>query len=92
MEISKEDINVDADGYDGAWLDNKKHGYGRQQYPAGSLYEGMFRKGLRHGEGKYTWSDGSYDGGWNRGKKDGYGYYVNEHGVRRKGFWANGQR
>jgi hypothetical protein len=31
----------------------------------GSKYEGDYKEGLKHGQGIYTWKDGSkYDGEW----------------------------
>jgi len=40
-------------------------------------YEGQFSKGLPHGEGKYTWENGSYYiGKWAEGNRQGIGKYV----------------
>ena len=40
-------------------------------------YEGKFKKGLPHGDGKYIWADGSiYVGGWYKGKQSGEGTYI----------------
>jgi hypothetical protein len=37
-------------------------------------YEGVFRSGLPHGKGKYTWKNGDwYDGEWAKGLKQGTG-------------------
>lgn len=38
----------------------------------GDVYEGEFHKGMQHGQGKYTWSNGeSFEGQWIKGKKEG---------------------
>ena len=47
----------------------------RVEYDNGS-YEGEIVDGLRHGKGKYTWSNGSeYEGDWVKGKRCGFGVY-----------------
>ena len=36
----------------------------------GSIYEGEFKNGKRHGQGTYTWSDGEvYVGNWKDGSR-----------------------
>lgn len=36
------------------------HGLGRLIYPDGSLYAGLFDKGIPHGEGRFISSNGWY--------------------------------
>jgi hypothetical protein len=56
-------------------------------------YEGSFRRGLPHGEGKYTWLNGDYyDGQWKNGKRHGKGTYVfSQDGeqVQLTGYWKD---
>ena len=80
--------------YFGQLKDGKYHGDKcKLQYPNGDIYEGSFREGFRHGQGKLTNKNNSYcyDGLWEYDKKNGkcvekiddetfYGYYKN--GVR----------
>lgn len=41
-----------------------------------SKYKGNWKKGLKHGNGKQTWNDGSYyDGDWVNDGIDGTGTY-----------------
>lgn len=35
--------------YQGQWVDGEKEGFGRQVWPDGSIYEGMWQKGMAHG-------------------------------------------
>ena len=35
------------------------------QYNTGSVYQGQWKGGMRHGKGKMTWTDGAYyEGDW----------------------------
>ncbi len=50
-------------------------------YKDNSKYIGQKVNGIRHGKGKFVYSDGGvYDGEWKYGSMDGYGklYYPNE--------------
>ena len=61
--------------YEGEWLAGLKHGYGVQEYGtfskwAGEKYEGYWKDDKRHGQGKYTWTDGGiYEGLYEKGEK-----------------------
>ena len=40
------------------------------------IYFGMYKNGMKEGQGIYTWSNGSsYDGEWKNGERSGYGTY-----------------
>jgi hypothetical protein len=57
------------------------------------IYEGEFKKGYPHGEGKYIWSgEDYYEGKFRKGKRDGYGkHYMMTNGKSSfiEGFWKN---
>ena len=60
--------------------------------PDGDIYEGGFKDGKRHGEGKITWPDGStYEGGWVNGEKHGTGTYTWPDGSKYVGGFKNGK-
>ena len=71
-----------ADGfckYKGEWKNDLYEGFGTLYYhdnnKEGDIeYEGSFKKGLAHGEGKY-YADGAieYDGEWVKDKREGFG-------------------
>jgi len=56
-------------------------------------YLGYFKQGVKHGSGKYVWSDGSYYLGlFKEGKMHGRGVFFESNGVKSKdGFWENGK-
>ena len=63
--------------YKGAWVDNNKHGIGKQMYPKCGEYYGYWENGERHGEGVMTYTNKDvYSGNWANGKKDGQGTYI----------------
>ena len=46
-------------------LEDNKIIYIEQSFPSGSRYQGFKLNGKRHGQGKFTFKDGSsYDGDW----------------------------
>ncbi len=46
-------------GYRGAHSgQERRQGFGVQEWPDGSRYEGEFVNGFKHGKGKYTWRNG----------------------------------
>jgi hypothetical protein len=48
-----------------------------QKYHDGIVYEGAWRDGKRHGQGKYTYADGAvYEGEWCDDKRHGRGKYT----------------
>jgi len=79
--------------YTGEWKDDKPHGRGLHVWNetravAGAAqkqmcnrYEGEFSDGLRHGLGKFYYSNGSmYDGEWEKNLKHGRGVFTFEDG------------
>lgn len=77
-------MDYDADGrsfYEGDWHDNLKHGWGIRQYESGNIYEGMWYKHQRQGEGKMIWRDRKggkeiFVGQWEAGIQHGKGKHV----------------
>jgi len=57
------------------------------------FYQGDFRKGYPHGEGKYIWSENNYyEGSFKKGKRDGFGkqYSIIQGRVSiTEGYWGN---
>jgi hypothetical protein len=43
--------------YKGRFVDGYPQGEGRAEYPDGTVYEGLWNKGLRHGEGTMFWTE-----------------------------------
>lgn len=59
--------------YEGEWLEDLKHGQGREFYPDKSYYEGTFYKGKKNGRGKLHISNGSeYVGEFKDDKMEGH--------------------
>lgn len=56
-------------------------------------YAGQFERDLKHGQGKFTYPDGStYEGNFRNDKFDGYGTYLFAADNREyKGYWSNGK-
>jgi len=74
-----------------------KNGFANGKGTASGIdhYQGMFRKGLPHGEGTYTWSTGEvYTGDWSDGLRQGYGIQThpsNGNDSIQSGMWKNDQ-
>jgi len=70
-----------------------KNGYAHGKGVARGIdkYEGRFKKGLPHGSGKYTWSNGDYyEGRFKKGEKHGRGYLYNKSKDEKlTGIWKN---
>lgn len=61
-----------ADVYSGSWLNNEKHGIGKQTYLGVGNYYGYWENGKRHGEGVMTYVNHDvYSGMWKDGNKNG---------------------
>ena len=52
-------------------------GRGKLQFKDGSYYDGEFKKGKMHGQGKYFWGESGhwFEGGYHEGVKHGEGCY-----------------
>lgn len=86
-------VCVDGNVYEGEWLDDKKHGQGREVYPNGARYVGTFLYSKRHGSGMTTNADGSiYDGEYVSGERYGYGRSIRADGSGYEGMYVRDMR
>ena len=54
-----------------------RDGYGIQEWPNGSKYEGEWNENKSAGKGKLIHSDGdTYEGEWKNDKANGFGIYI----------------
>ena len=62
-------IDIRGNRYDGAWKDDRAHGYGKKTFKkTGDVHEGYYVKDKRQGWGMYIWANGDkYVGNWHRG-------------------------
>jgi hypothetical protein len=66
--------DLEGNIYEGEFLNNKKHGLGKQIFANGDVYEGHWENGLMEGKGKLTMSSGDiYVGLFSKGLKHGKG-------------------
>ena len=77
--------------YEGDWVDDKMHGYGRYQFTSGGVYTGQWHEGQMQGQGKIVNADGtSYSGDWHGNRMHGEGLYIDFDGVKWEGIFNNG--
>ena len=63
--------------YEGAFVDEQRHGQGQQLYADGSIYRGEWVGDKRHGMGELVQPTGDmYRGAWEADEKHGEGSYV----------------
>ncbi|XP_061661514.1 MORN repeat-containing protein 3-like isoform X2 [Syngnathoides biaculeatus] len=90
---------VNGDNYTGEWLDNKKHGWGTQEWKStGAIYNGEWKFGKHDGYGifsilrpetkKYVTQ---YCGEWKNGMKHGHGSFFDVHATY-EGEWSEDNR
>ena len=79
--------------YTGQKVNGKIHGYGKQEFASGEVYEGDFENGIREGNGTYTWpGKGKYVGDFHNDKMDGQGTYTWADGSKYTGGWKADKR
>mmetsp|Transcript_42777 Transcript_42777/g.100281 ORF Transcript_42777/g.100281 Transcript_42777/m.100281 type:complete len:300 (-) Transcript_42777:46-945(-) len=82
--------------YEGAWVDDKPHGQGQQQWHDGRVYTGQFHQGTFAGDGEMIWHTQSgnaiYQGQYQDDVKHGLGKFVWPSGHAYDGQWAHGKR
>eukprot|EP00943_MAST-04B_sp_MAST-4B-sp1_P004177 g4177.t1 len=77
--------------YDGAWINDRREGFGFYSYKNGSTFEGEWINGVRNGSGVFQYPDGSYyNGKFLNDKRHGTGNYTAQDGTCYVGDWANG--
>ncbi|OAY78515.1 Phosphatidylinositol 4-phosphate 5-kinase 1 [Ananas comosus] len=81
----------DGATYRGAWVADRKHGYGAKHYANGDYYEGTWRRNAQEGQGRYVWRNGNqYIGEWRAGVISGRGVLIWANGNRYDGLWEGG--
>jgi len=55
-------LSIDGFKYEGEWVDNSPHGYGKAYYNDGSTFTGYFKEGKKHGKGFFSLGRVTYDG------------------------------
>ncbi|XP_022767259.1 phosphatidylinositol 4-phosphate 5-kinase 9-like isoform X2 [Durio zibethinus] len=77
-----------GDSYSGSLLGNVPEGQGKYVWQGGCVYEGEWRRGMRHGIGKIQWPSGTvYDGEFSGGYMHGTGTYIGSNKLTYKGRW-----
>ncbi len=83
------------EAYEGQWVDDNWHGEGTYWYrkDEGTVYEGEWDMGVRHGFGRISYKDGSYyRGDFVRDQMWGKGVYVGADGSQYDGEWRANMR
>jgi hypothetical protein len=79
----------DGSTYGGSFLNNLPHGYGRQQYKNGNVYEGYWVQGKKSGQGVFTFASGNvFNGQFEKDVIKGSGRMFYKNGVVYNGQWA----
>ncbi|KAL9429445.1 hypothetical protein AB3S75_031286 [Citrus x aurantiifolia] len=77
-----------GESYSGSLLGNLPEGLGKYIWSDGCIYEGEWRRGMRHGNGKIRWPSGTvYEGEFSGGYIHGTGTYIGSDGLTYKGRW-----
>lgn len=64
--------------FSGAWVKDKRNGFGKIEFATGDKYEGMWVDDYRGMKGIYTWKNGNvYDGEWKTDERNGKGVQKN---------------
>ena len=60
-------------------------------YPSGAKYEGTYLNNNKHGQGVYTYSNGTIENGeWKNGKLNGYAILYDVNGsILKEGIWKD---
>ena len=90
LEIYKDDVLIALPNCEGRNTKKWSGCIGTEKYEE-DVYEGEYYDGLKNGNGKYTWSDGTvYEGNWVNDVLNGNGKYTWSDGVVYEGNWVNG--
>jgi len=78
--------------YDGAFVNDEKHGFGRHVAINGDIYSGHFEHDLRQGDGELLMTGGErYVGAYHQGKKHGHGFLHLADGSTYQGTFVDNQ-
>eukprot|EP00808_Paulinella_micropora_P002615 g83051.t1 len=82
-------VKMLREGYEGQRnAAGQAHGFGKNTYANGDVYEGEWQAGKMHGTGKYTFASGDvYEGEWQANQKHGKGKYTYANGGVYEGEW-----
>eukprot|EP00927_Polykrikos_kofoidii_P052245 TRINITY_DN46025_c0_g1_i1.p1 TRINITY_DN46025_c0_g1~~TRINITY_DN46025_c0_g1_i1.p1 ORF type:complete len:266 (-),score=27.29 TRINITY_DN46025_c0_g1_i1:77-874(-) len=83
--------------YDGQWVDDIQHGFGKQMWPDGRLYTGEFSMGMFDGHGSMVWPTDAggvmiYDGQYKNDRHHGTGTCTWSDGSTYSGQWEHGKK
>jgi len=82
--------------YSGQWKNDQRDGHGVQKWQDGRMYDGQFKEGKFHGQGRMEWNMKNglmvYEGQYVDDLKDGKGRYTWPDGRAYDGEWKRGQR
>lgn len=79
--------------YIGDFVNDKKEGYGIQQYSTGDKYVGQWKDNKQSGNGTMRYITGDeYCGSWKEGKRSGFGVYFYSNVGVYTGEWQAGKR
>ncbi|KAJ8754158.1 hypothetical protein K2173_002057 [Erythroxylum novogranatense] len=77
-----------GESYFGSLLGSVPEGNGKYVWLDGCVYEGKWRRGMRHGNGKLLWPSGAaYEGEFSGGYIHGTGTYIGSTNLTYKGRW-----
>jgi len=76
--------------YEGQFLSERMHGFGKKVWADGCIYEGQWEKDRKHGQGALQEPDGKcYTGQWVDGRRHGNGRQISDR-YSYEGRWENG--
>ncbi|CAD8118557.1 unnamed protein product [Paramecium primaurelia] len=79
--------------YNGDFVNDEKHGKGREILDDEGYYEGDFVNDEWHGKGKFTWANGDYYyGDWKNNIRTGQGRFKESNGNEYDGDFVNGEQ
>ncbi|KAF4403347.1 hypothetical protein CsatB_016781 [Cannabis sativa] len=77
-----------GESYAGSLHGNMPEGRGKYVWADGCIYDGGWRRGMRHGTGKIQWPSGAYyEGEFSGGYMHGTGTYIGSDNMTYKGRW-----
>ncbi|CAN8269511.1 unnamed protein product [Cochlearia groenlandica] len=77
-----------SESYCGSLLGNVSEGSGKYTWSDGCVYDGEWRRGMRHGNGKMSWPSGAwYEGEFSGGYMHGVGTYTDTNNLIYRGRW-----